>query len=163
MASNNPSNEILGCLRSFARRPFLGPFVFGLFVEGVPVGTFLLLSGLDRGDQFLPWLMSLSVLVVLLGAILGGEDRPGGLLRRSFLTCLGGLFPVLIVACAMFLWDFSFFISSVLDVRNLPWAGTFIGPPVLLVTMLGWLLAMAFTFLRNRYSGSGPRVEARTP
>lgn len=165
MSSNNSSSETLAYFRSFARRPYLGSFVFGLFVEGVPVGTFFFLSGLDRVGNSFPWLMPLSVLVVFLGAILGAGDGPGGLLRRSFLTSLGGLFPVLIVAWAMFLWDFRFFAPSILDVRNLPWAGTVIGPPLLLVTILGWLLALAFRFLRNRYSFTTPKAGAssRTP
>src|ERR1700689_3446862 len=54
-------------LRSFVRRPLLGSFVFGLFVEGVPVGTFLYLLDLDKVGISLPWLMPLSVLVVFLG------------------------------------------------------------------------------------------------
>ena len=164
MSSNNSSSETLAYFRSFARRPYLGSFVFGLFVEGVPVGTFLYLLGLDKVGISLPWLMPLSVLVVFLGAILGGDDGPGGLLARSFLTSLGGLFPVLVVAWAMFLWDFRFFAPSI-DVRNLPWAGTVIGQPVLLVTILGWLLALAFRFLRNRYSFTTPKAGAnsRTP
>jgi hypothetical protein len=164
VSSNNSPNQIFERLRSFVRRPLLGSFVFGLFVEGVPVGTFLYLLGLDKVGISLPWLMPLSVLVVFLGAILGAGDGPGGLLRRSFLTSLGGLFPVLVVAWAMFLWDFRFFAPSI-DVRNLPWAGTVIGQPVLLVTILGWLLALAFRFLRNRYSFTTPKAGAnsRTP
>jgi hypothetical protein len=164
VSSNNSPNQIFERLRSFVRRPLLGSFVFGLFVEGVPVGTFFFLSGLDRVGNSFPWLMPLSVLVVFLGAILGGDDGPGGLLARSFLTSLGGLFPVLVVAWAMFLWDFRFFAPSI-DVRNLPWAGTVIGQPVLLVTILGWLLALAFRFLRNRYSFTTPKAGAnsRTP
>ncbi len=81
MSSNNSPNQIFERLRSFVRRPLLGSFVFGLFVEGVPVGTFLFLLDLEK----LRWLMPLSVLVVFLGAILGGDDGPGGLLGRSFL------------------------------------------------------------------------------
>ena len=163
MAGNNSSGEILGRLRSFARRPFLGPFVFGLFFEGVPVGAFLFVGGLDWTEShFFSWLMLLSVLVVLLGAILGGDDGPGALLRRSFLASLGGLFPVLIVALAMFLWDFRYFAPSIRDLRNLPWVGSIIGPPVLLVTILGWLLALAFRFLRKRYPTPVSKAEART-
>jgi hypothetical protein len=163
-ASNNSSSEMLGRVRSLTRRPFLRPFVFGLAVEGVPVGIFLFISDIDwEGNQFFLWLMALSVLVVLLGAILGGDHRPDGLLRRSFLTSLGGLFPVLIVIWARFLWDFRFFAPSIFDVRNLSLAGRVIGPPVLLVTILGWLLALAFRFLRNRYPTTASKAEARTP
>lgn len=160
MGTTNPSNVIFGRTLSILRRPSLGPLIFGLLVGGIPFGILLFHLGLTDswGDQFFDWLAPVAVLIAALGAILPVNGSPARLLCRAFLASLSACVPMPTITWAVLAWRSGF---EILDLRNLPYALILFALWTLAVTVLGWLLALTYAFLKNRHSRVGRSHELK--
>jgi hypothetical protein len=146
MENDKSSSVILKRALSFVRRPILGPLVFGLLVEGVPVGIFLYRAEAvqpGNGNLFAYWFISISVLVASTSAILSADSRPARMLWRSFLSILPACFLAPVLTFAFLLRGSGF--EFALQYLAIIFAGI-----TLFVAVVGWLLALAFRFLWNR-------------
>jgi hypothetical protein len=148
--NSNSSTGILGQALTVVQRPFMGPFLFGLLVGGVPFGIWLFHLGLvdSWGDQFFNRLTPIAVLIAALGATLTANVRPAHLLWRAFLTSISACIPVPIVIWLALALRSGF---EILDFWNMPYAATLFTLWALVVTIFAWLVALGFTFLKSRY------------
>lgn len=143
------SSKLLQRALSIMQRPFPGPLLFGLVFGGIPFGIVLFHWGLtDKGgDLFFEQLTPIAVFVAALGAILTTDSSPARLFWRAFFTSFGACVPVPTLTWAVLLWRVG---TEILDLRNLPFATILFVLWMVGVTVLGWLLALSFAFLKNR-------------
>ena len=153
MAASDTSSVTLERALAIMRRPFAGPLLFGLVFGGVPFATFLVHLGLEDawGDKFFDRLTPFAVLIAALGAVLCVNDKPGRLMRRALLASLAACVPLPIITWTALAWQSGF---QILDVRNLPYIATLSVLWALVVTLLGWLVALLLRLLRNKHSGA---------
>jgi hypothetical protein len=149
-ANNSPSVLLVRTL-AVLRRQFMGPVLFGLLFGGLPFGILLFhLGPADTwGDHFFVPLTPVAVFVAAMGAITIGNDNSARLLARAFLTSVSACIPVPVLVWTALAWRARF---EILDIRNLPYTATLFVLWSLGVAVLGWLLALALVFLKNRYS-----------
>jgi len=138
------------------RRPFVGPLIFGLSFGGIPIGlVFSRLGGAVVSPEVLRLMIDLSpvaALVTIIGALLGGDNGWKNLLRRVFLTSLACCVPVPTIVCGRLMWHWGY---EVLGANNLHvFVLIFIGWATAL-TAPCWLLALGYTFLKNRDTHAG--------
>jgi hypothetical protein len=131
------------------RRPLAGPLIIGALVGGIPSGVALLGLGLERSALFFNLFVPFAIFISAIGAVLNANGRPALLLSRAFLTSLSACIPVPIAIWTVLQWREGY---EILDLRNLPLAAVLFVISTLIATILGWLLALAVTFLRNRCS-----------
>jgi hypothetical protein len=147
------NSSIVFLKRTFAvvRRPLVGPVLWGLVVGGIPFGIFLCYLGFTEtwAQQFFERLTPIAIVVAALGAVLSASRRPAHLLGRAFVTSLSACIPVPTITWLVILWRSG---TEILDLRNLPLAIIGFVLWTVVVTVLGWLLALAVTFFKNRYS-----------
>jgi len=146
MENEKSSNVVLKRALSVVRRPILGPLLFGLLFEGVPVGIFLYRADPvqpGNGNLFAYWFISISVLVASTSAILSADSRPARMLWRSFLSILPACFLAPVLTFAFLLRGSGFEFA-------LPHLAIIFAGITLFVAVAGWLLAVAFSFVRNR-------------
>lgn len=160
MARGNKSSVIFEHILALVRWPSLGPLLIGLLFGGIPFGMFLVHLGLTGswGDQFFSWLTPSAVFIAGLAASLPVNGGPVRLLWRAFLASLSACVPVPTIAWAVLAWRSGF---EILDLRNLPYAVTLFVLWMLAVTVLGWLLALTYALLKNRYSRAGRSQEPK--
>jgi hypothetical protein len=147
--TSNPSNGVASRTLAVLRRPFAGPILFGLLAGGIPIGMFLahVFPSDDWSVPFIDWMTPFAVIVAFLGAILTVSRTPGRLLWRAFLTSLSACVPVPIFTYSTLAqrngWD-------LYDPHNLPLVEIIFPLWALVVAVIGWLLAWAFTYVKNR-------------
>jgi hypothetical protein len=123
--------------------------IIGVLAGGVPSGVALLHLGLERSELFFNLFVPLAIFISAIGAVLNANGRRAQLLSRAFLASLSACIPLPIAIWTFLLWRGGY---EILDLHNLPLAVVLFVISTLVATLLGWLLALAFTFLRNRYS-----------
>jgi hypothetical protein len=160
VAPGNKSSVSLEHTLALVRCPSLGPLFIGVLFGGIPFGMFLVHLGLTDswGNQFFNWLTPLAVFIAALGAILPVNGSPVRLLWRAFLASLSACVPVPTITWAVLAWRSGF---EILDPRNLPYAVTLFVLWTLAVTVLGWLLALSYALLKNRYARAGRAQEPK--
>jgi len=158
VAPGNKSSVSSGRVLALVPWPSLAPLLIGLLFGGIPFGMFLVHLGLTDswGYQFFSWLTPSAVIIAALAAILPAHGNLARLLWRAFLASLSACVPVPTITWAVLAWRSGF---EILDLRNLPFAVILFVLWMLAVTVLGWLLALSYALLRNRYSrGAIPRT-----
>jgi len=151
VAPGNKSSVSSGRVLALVPWPSLAPLLIGLLFGGIPFGMFLVHLGLTDswGYQFFGWLTPFAVFIAALSAILPVNGNPARLLWRAFLASLSACVPVPTITWAVLGRRSGF---EIFDPRNLPYAAILFVLWTLAVTVLGWLLALSCTLLRNRYS-----------
>jgi hypothetical protein len=137
---------------SVLQRSTLGPILIGLIVGGVPLAiAFSRLGGRLVSAEFLRFALYLTpipIIVTAIGTIWATNRGWRELLRRALLTSLSACIPLPLTVSCVLMWRFEYDLFS--------WSG----PPVLLavllvwslvVTLLSWLLALAFSANRARF------------
>ena len=161
MTDSNPSTPMGRVLGALSQPSALGPLIFGLALGGVPFGILVCHFGVAEswGRRFFEYLTPAAALLAALGAIATVNNNAGRLLLRAFLTALSACIPVPLITWAVLAWRGGY---EILDSRNLPFVALLSGMWALLVTFLGWLLAVAFVFLRNARPGT-PKIPLYKP
>lgn len=149
MKTSHPSNGVASRTLAVLRRPFAGPILFGFLVGGIPFGMVFAYVGITYywDTTLVQWMTPFVVIVTFLGAIVSVGRTPFRLFWRALLTSLSACVPVPVFTYSTLAERKGLDLH---DAFNLPLAETIFVSWALVVAVMGWLLAWAFTYVKNR-------------
>jgi hypothetical protein len=150
---------------SVLRRPTAGPLLFGFIFGSMPFAVvFSRLGGSVVSPELLRFVLDLfpfATVLTMAGALLGMSRGWQGLALGALLTSLSACVPLPVIVCLVLEWRWGY---EVLSPDNFPFLIAIFIFWAFAAAISGWLLALAFTFLKNRYSrGCAPLASRRAP
>lgn len=156
MESYPRSRPLLQSALEVVRRPFVGPFLFGCIVGGIPLAilfdrlTFRNVASSEFANAL--ELFPVAILATTARALLGRDVTWKSLLRRTFLTSVGSWIPLPAMVYVLVEWRLGY---EVFALQNFPAAIVGLALVATMLTPPCWLLALGFAFLKNRNSHAG--------